>query len=528
MALSMLEPVLPAPALSMMDHDSRHYRPRTIGLQSMSFSTYPPHGHGSFTESLSDTSLPHSSKHSHLPLDPALFTTPSSREMNSSTSTGYNARDSVDSGYGGNSWPTSSIDSQRSEDMSAPPKLSPITAWGSSNNDFAGMRQRGPIEYSHSHYDEGHSDDASETTTNTGIYTAQTAPTYQHSYGPGSLAGDSAPIFSPYQASEDQWSSRKPGGTSGALAGIGSGVNYSSAGGVSPNALWNPTTAEERETYNDRISHPNRQSGYPYSGHTRTHSHSSIHSLPPTTYELPKLEPASSLTACLDKQPRPRRRRGPQPSRETHTCPLPTCRERNRTFKSKAEYRRHLLKHHRPFICPFHFAGCPSVFSAKNEWHRHLISIHAYHETYQCKEPKCAFTHGTFNRKDLFKAHLLRTHKLEEEQIEAALARGRSPPFRKSPITGAQVAVREEEMWPQQLECGFQGCKMEFRHMEGESRKAVWDKWIEHRSKHCLNVDTMKIAGEKGSWVEGEGLKRWAFDSGFVVFEGGRYRVNMR
>lgn len=83
-------------------------------------------------------------------------------------------------------------------------------------------------------------------------------------------------------------------------------------------------------------------------------------------------------------------------------------------------------------------------------------------------------------------------------------------------------------MWPTQLECGLKGCEAEFRILDGEPRKAVWDKWIEHRSKHCLKVETMQVAGEKGNWVEGAGLKTWAFDNGFVVFENGRYRVNMR
>ncbi|KAL8671478.1 MAG: hypothetical protein Q9168_004028, partial [Polycauliona sp. 1 TL-2023] len=68
----------------------------------------------------------------------------------------------------------------------------------------------------------------------------------------------------------------------------------------------------------------------------------------------------------------------------THTvrCTYPHC---SQTFPSASTLSKHILSlHTRPFTCSFARYGCKSTFGAKNEWKRHVASIHLSLGIYRC------------------------------------------------------------------------------------------------------------------------------------------------
>lgn len=158
----------------------------------------------------------------------------------------------------------------------------------------------------------------------------------------------------------------------------------------------------------------------------------------------------------------------------------------------------------RPFICPFAVYGCPSTFTAKNEWKRHISSQHLQLGFYRCDIGACnpdnhpaaspystSRTHNDFNRKDLFTQHLRRMHRrvgVERADFERELdgIRGR-------------CWVRRRE-GPSGVQC--EGCA---RSNSG------WEEWVECLGGH-VEKDGFKInVGEYGT-----ALKEWAIREGVV------------
>ena len=82
------------------------------------------------------------------------------------------------------------------------------------------------------------------------------------------------------------------------------------------------------------------------------------------------------------------------------------------------EHKRHI------FPCVFRFAGCDGVFKAKNEWKRHVSSMHLLERYWICHDSETPSSSQSqsqkshahqqhenfFNRKDLFTQHLRRMH----------------------------------------------------------------------------------------------------------------------
>lgn len=65
------------------------------------------------------------------------------------------------------------------------------------------------------------------------------------------------------------------------------------------------------------------------------------------------------------------------------------------------------------YACSFRVYGCRSVFWKRNEWKRHVNTIHLRLELYRCDREECRsanYGYHEFNRKDLFIAHLRRIH----------------------------------------------------------------------------------------------------------------------
>ncbi|KAL8993682.1 MAG: hypothetical protein Q9169_006159, partial [Polycauliona sp. 2 TL-2023] len=66
----------------------------------------------------------------------------------------------------------------------------------------------------------------------------------------------------------------------------------------------------------------------------------------------------------------------------TVRCTYPHC---TQTFPSASALSKHVLSiHTRPFTCSFARYGCKSTFGAKNEWKRHVSSIHLSLGIYRC------------------------------------------------------------------------------------------------------------------------------------------------
>lgn len=72
----------------------------------------------------------------------------------------------------------------------------------------------------------------------------------------------------------------------------------------------------------------------------------------------------------------------PPSTAHTFRCTKPEC---SRAFPSASTLSKHVLSAHtRPFTCSFARYGCKSTFGSKNEWKRHVSSIHLCLGIYQC------------------------------------------------------------------------------------------------------------------------------------------------
>ncbi|KAH1971608.1 hypothetical protein KXV92_006898 [Aspergillus fumigatus] len=134
------------------------------------------------------------------------------------------------------------------------------------------------------------------------------------------------------------------------------------------------------------------------------------------------------------------------------------------------------------FVCSFSHYGCTGTFASKNEWKRHIASIHVQLGFFRCDVGNCGHrpdyktsstsTHNhhdqpghqpnDFNRKDLFTQHQRRMHApgpdataQEQQDFEASLKGCLRPLLARA----AQAAtakllwiLREEFLWSEQLE----------------------------------------------------------------------------
>ncbi|KAL4892531.1 hypothetical protein BDV59DRAFT_180123 [Aspergillus ambiguus] len=246
------------------------------------------------------------------------------------------------------------------------------------------------------------------------------------------------------------------------------------------------------------ISAPNRTTSLPSSAQT-----------PPSPPTAPQKRPSSNrVSKGLHKRSQP----NPQPS--------PAVR-RTSTSKDSSTQRQRATASARLFLCSFRRYGCPSTFTSKNEWKRHVATKHIQLGFYRCDMEAClsesSRVGGTrqgklFNRKDLFTQHHRRMH---------APWSGRHP---KQPSSVQEREAFERSMdgvrdrcWhelrklPDRSTCGFCGKRFLGPHS--------WDARMEHVGRHFekdLCVDE----------AEDVHLREWALAEGIIhPASGGRFEL---
>lgn len=178
-------------------------------------------------------------------------------------------------------------------------------------------------------------------------------------------------------------------------------------------------------------------------------------------------------------------------------------------FRSATELQTHINNTHqqRPYTCVFHFAGCPSTFTSKNEWKRHVSSQHLNLTAWVCELGAChrSRRRSEFNRKDLFTQHLRRMHTPNSVKRNASKRNGEWEERVRLLQTECLVVKREA---PGALGCPVRGCETWF---EG---RGAWDDRMEHVGKHLE-----RGAGEGSGHVDqGDDryLVSWALREGIV------------
>ena len=246
-----------------------------------------------------------------------------------------------------------------------------------------------------------------------------------------------------------------------------------------------------------------------------------------------------------------------------HTVPC-TYTQCSQTFSSTSTLSKHVLSAHtRPFVCSFARYGCESTFGAKNEWKRHVSSIHLSLGIYRCDvgapcapQPGPRSRHNNnfsssqqaphpqqqggcgykSNRKDLFTQHLQRMHRpptsasrAEKESFENSLDEVRkrcwvslrgAPPMsicgycaphasRQTPNSGSELHEVHDTNHAQSKQ---------------HSKPAIftgpgsWEERMEHVGRHLEK-------GAVGIEVEDLQLRDWMFAESLLERVRGGYRV---
>ncbi|KAL8653276.1 MAG: hypothetical protein Q9226_003912 [Calogaya cf. arnoldii] len=263
---------------------------------------------------------------------------------------------------------------------------------------------------------------------------------------------------------------------------------------------------------------------------------------------------------------------GPKTGVQTRSPPSPqvriptnsfrcTYQHCSQSFSSSSHLSKHVLSvHTRPFTCSFARYGCKSTFGAKNEWKRHVSSIHLSLGIYRCDVgTSCApqsgprarhnnnFTSSSqppnpqqqggcgykSNRKDLFTQHLQRMHR-----PAVSAPRAERDYFDKNLDEVRQrcwVSLREA---PPRSSCGF--CAPHpsrqtplfgsdlHEHEHPQSKKhnkpaiftgpGSWEERMEHVGRHLEK-------GTVGIEVEDLELREWMLQEGLLECTKSGYRV---
>ncbi|KAK0388307.1 hypothetical protein NLU13_4552 [Sarocladium strictum] len=181
------------------------------------------------------------------------------------------------------------------------------------------------------------------------------------------------------------------------------------------------------------------------------------------------------------------------------TQDLGRCNFCNGTFRDTAAVQRHIRSsHRRPLTCVFHYAGCQSTFSAKNEWKRHVLSQHLglfyWHCTLDhCSQANPLHAHGRsiapgipaygsiFNRKDLYTQHVRRMHLGAESHDKKAFKEA------EARLKVLQEAAKKKRCeLPLFMECPAVKCSQVFRG------PTAWDDRMEHVACHLSRAASGK------------------------------------
>ena len=172
------------------------------------------------------------------------------------------------------------------------------------------------------------------------------------------------------------------------------------------------------------------------------------------------------------------------------------------------------------FPCPLAIYGCPSRFSAKNEWKRHISTQHVKTDMWRCDQCPASLdpanpSHNDFNRKDLFTQHLRRMHAPEDPDAKPTMAS----------LKGKAVSALSDE----DVNDSVTRCHMRIRDTPLHSTCVVCDKTFrgpgswEDRIEHIASVhfEKDKKAGSKTamaltSWRRDPVLEQWLVDEGLI------------
>lgn len=142
-------------------------------------------------------------------------------------------------------------------------------------------------------------------------------------------------------------------------------------------------------------------------------------------------------------------------------------------------------EHSKPFHCLYHFGGCLQCFSAKNEWKRHLKTIHVVDRYWHCSLCNDTKLRG-FRRKDLFKQHYLRAH----HRHAAPLPRGRNGllPHEQAELKAVedQAETKKRDL-PNSMSCSSVGCAHKC------NGKSAWNDYLEHVADHMRSAELIQV-----------------------------------
>ncbi|KJZ75128.1 hypothetical protein HIM_05614 [Hirsutella minnesotensis 3608] len=177
----------------------------------------------------------------------------------------------------------------------------------------------------------------------------------------------------------------------------------------------------------------------------------------------------------------------------------------------------------RIFPCLFRAAGCHSKFSGKNEWKRHVNTLHVCENVWVCTEGNCGllpivsnqqassevpfpFTGRVFSRKDLYLSHLNRKHELLLPENLTTSRKLPSPELEKI----AKKAWHRRIKLPTEMACCVKGCPDLFR---GSS---TWDNFLEHVADHLKRSNESQTGIVGIDIWEDAPLMRWGVAAGFL------------
>ena len=175
------------------------------------------------------------------------------------------------------------------------------------------------------------------------------------------------------------------------------------------------------------------------------------------------------------------------------------------------------VKHLRPFICTFSFAGCDQIFGSKNEWKRHVISQHMYLNFWECDIAGCRDRQAFFNRKDLFGQHLKRMHVPHSKKVESSWSEAQKK------MVHEENQIKREHWIRQEIPSIQENCFKVIRETPLKSNCEIcgaefngpksWDTKMEHVGKHYENGDKPP---SDGLFLDA-GLVQWAVEQQLVM-----------
>ncbi|KAL8712459.1 MAG: hypothetical protein Q9220_003307 [cf. Caloplaca sp. 1 TL-2023] len=240
----------------------------------------------------------------------------------------------------------------------------------------------------------------------------------------------------------------------------------------------------------------------------------------------------------------------------TNTSSKSICDQCHAAFPSASTLSKHVLSAHtRPFTCSFRIYGCNSTFGSKNEWKRHVSSIHLCLGRYRCdfghpdtptttipspSNPSTSRSRSSnnnnsssttpntdnnsnhqgcdyrSNRKDLFTQHLHRMHR-----PAASAPRAQRETFELSLDDIRKRCWKHERDPPPRSTCGFCSAAANgtATNQSLVTHFSSWDDRMEHVGRHLEK-------GDPGPEDEDLELRDWMVREGLLTVVKGGFRID--